>query len=133
MRAANEQTTYDTIVTQERAAMERWYTGDPSGYVELFVDDLTYFAPVSGGRLESVSALKELFAPIEGMIKVPRFEMFKPKLQLHGDVAVFTYQLNEYASGGSASARWNVTHVYRRTDKQWRIMHAHWSAMAPAQ
>jgi hypothetical protein len=41
MRAANEQTTYDTIVAQERAAMERWYTGDPSGYVELFVDDLT--------------------------------------------------------------------------------------------
>ncbi len=73
MRAANEQTTYDTIVAQERAAMERWYTGDPSGYVELFVDDLTYFAPVSGGRLESVSALKELFASIEGMIKVPRF------------------------------------------------------------
>lgn len=132
MRAANERTTYDTIVAQERAAMERWYTGDPSGYVELFADDLSYFAPVTGGRLEGISALKDLFGPIEGKINIPRFEMLNPKLQLHGDVGVFTYQLDEYADDGSASARWNATHVYRRIGAQWRIMHAHWSATAPA-
>lgn len=126
-------TAYDIIVAREQAAMKRWYAGDPSGYVELFADDLTYFAPVTGGRLEGIRALKDLFAPIEGKINVPRFEMLKPKLQLHADVGVFTYQLNEYPGGGLAGARWNATHVYRQTGEQWRIIHAHWSAVAPAQ
>jgi hypothetical protein len=133
MRSANEQSAYDTIVAQLRAAMERWYKGDPSGYSALFADDLTYFAPVTGGRLEGISALKDLFAPIAGKITVPRFEMLNPKLQLHGDVGVFTYHLNEYASDSSATARWNATQVYRRIGEQWRIIHAHWSAMANTQ
>jgi hypothetical protein len=130
MGSANEQNAYDTIVAQLRAAMQRWYKGDPSGYSELFADDLTYFAPITGGRLEGIAALKDLFAPIAGKINVAKFEILNPKLQLHGDVGVFTYHLNEYATGTSATARWNATHVYRRMGTQWRIIHAHWSAIA---
>jgi ketosteroid isomerase-like protein len=128
MRSANEQSAHDTIVAQLQAAMKRWYKGDPSAYGELFADDLTYFAPVTGGRLQGISALKDLFAPIEGKINVPRFEMLNPKLQLLGDVGVLTYHLDEYASDGPASTRWNATEVYHRIGEQWRIMHAHWSA-----
>jgi hypothetical protein len=130
MTPTNEESASATIVAQLRTAMTRWYKGDPSGYRELFADDLTYFAPVTGGRLEGISALKELFAPIEGKINVPRFEILSPKVQLHGDVAVFTYHLNEYASDGPATARWSATQVYRRMGEEWRIIHAHWSAIA---
>jgi len=130
MTPTNEESASDPIVAQLRTAMTRWYKGDPSGYSELFADDLTYFAPVTGGRLEGINALKELFAPIEGKINVPRFEILSPKVQLHGDVGVLTYHLNEYASDGPATARWSATHVYRRIGGQWRIIHAHWSAIA---
>jgi ketosteroid isomerase-like protein len=110
--------------------MGRWYQGDPSGYAQLFADDLTYFAPVTGGRLEGIAALQALFAPVAGKIHVPRFEMLNPKLQLYGDVGILTYNVHEYASEGSASARWNATEVYRRIGSKWRIMHGHWSVLA---
>ncbi|MFQ5791491.1 MAG: hypothetical protein ACE5JI_13545 [Acidobacteriota bacterium] len=42
-------------------------------------------------------------------------------------MAVFTYGLNEYASDGTVSVRWNATEVYRRIGDEWRIVHAHWS------
>ncbi len=125
----DQQNAYEAILAQARPALERFYNGDPSGYVELLADELTYFDPRSGGRLDGISALKDYFAPIEGQIIVPRHEVLNPKIQLHGDIGVFTYNLNEYASDGAVSVRWNSTEVYRRIGEEWRIIHAHWSAI----
>jgi ketosteroid isomerase-like protein len=98
------------------------------GYADLFADDLTYFAPPTGGRLEGIEALRASYAPAKGKINVPKYEVSNSKLQLHGDVGVFTYNLDEYARGDDApSARWNATEVYRRDGDEWRIIHAHWS------
>ena len=123
------QSVYETIVAQRRPALERFYQGDPSGYRELFADELTYFDPRSGGRLDGISALRDYYAPLEGQINVPRYEVLNSKIQLHGDIGVFTSTLNEYASEGPASVRWNSTEVYRRIGEEWRIIHAHWSVI----
>jgi len=53
--------------------------------------------------------------------------VLNPKIQLHGYIGVFTYNLNEYAGDGRVSVRWNATEVYRRISEEWRIIHAHWS------
>ncbi len=129
----DQQDVYETILAQARPALERFYKGDPSGYVELLADELTYFDPRSGGRLDGISALKDYYAPLEGKISVPRYEVLNPKLQLHGDIGVFTYNLNEYASDGAVSLRWNSTEVYRRIGEGWRIIHAHWSTIEHAE
>jgi ketosteroid isomerase-like protein len=133
MRSSTQESVEDTILTQLRAAMDRWYNGDPSGYAQLFAEDLTYFAPVTAGRLEGINALRALFAPVAGKIHIPRFELLTPKLQLYDDVGVLTYNVHEYAGAESASARWNATEVYRRIGTEWRIVHGHWSAIASAQ
>jgi ketosteroid isomerase-like protein len=133
MSARSEKSAYETIVGQLRAAMDRWYRGEPSGYAALFADDVTYFAPVTDGRLEGIGNLRALFAPVKGKINIPRFELLSPKLQLQGDVGVLTYNLDEYARDGAPSARWNATEIYRRVGDQWRIIHGHWSARAPSQ
>ena len=125
----DQQNVYETLLAQARPALERFYKGDPSGYVELFADELTYFDPRSGGRLDGIIALKDYFAPIEGKINVPRYEVLNPRIQLHGDIGVFTYNLNEFASDGAVSVRWNSTEVYRRIGEEWRIIHAHWSTI----
>ncbi len=129
----DQQNVYEAILAQARPALERFYKGDPSGYVELLADELTYFDPRSGGRLDGLSALKDYFAPIEGKIHVPRHEVLNPKIQLHGDIGVFTYNLNEYASDGAVSVRWNSTEVYRRIGEECRIIHAHWSTIENAE
>jgi ketosteroid isomerase-like protein len=33
------------IVMLERAALDRWGNGDPSGFLELYATDVTYFDP----------------------------------------------------------------------------------------
>jgi ketosteroid isomerase-like protein len=133
MRSSTEASVQDTLVAQLRAAMNRWYNGDPSGYAALFADDVTYFAPVTAGRLEGIDALRALFAPVAGKINIPRFEMLNPLLQLHDNIGILTYNVYEYAHGDSATTRWNATEVYRRIGNDWRIIHGHWSPLAETQ
>ena len=49
----------EAILAQARPALERFYKGDPFGYAELFADELTYFDPGSGGRLNGISTLRD--------------------------------------------------------------------------
>ncbi|MFN2565057.1 MAG: nuclear transport factor 2 family protein [Gemmatimonadaceae bacterium] len=127
MGTATTQDVHGHILAGLRSALERWYSGDPMGYADLFADDLTYFAPPTGGRLEGIEALRASYAPIQGKVHVPRHEVSNPKLQLHGDVGVLTYHLDDYPADGSPGGRWNATEVYRRDGDEWRIIHAHWS------
>jgi hypothetical protein len=46
MANAQENTTVQkTIIGLEKAALERWNHGDPSGYLELYAPDVVYFDP----------------------------------------------------------------------------------------
>jgi hypothetical protein len=121
------QAVHDGILARLEPALKAWYIGDPWPYVDLFDTHVTYFAPVTRGRLDGIEALRQLFAPIVGKINVPRFEIMNARTQLFGDTAVFTYGLNEYASDGSVARSWNATDVHRRTGDTWRIVHTHWS------
>ena len=118
------------ILEHLESVLQRWYAGDPLAYTELFADDLTYFAPVwKEGRLEGITALRDVLAPFKDMTSVPGFKIIQPKLQMAGEAAVLTYNLNEYAEDGSVRARWNATEVYHKIGETWRILHAHWSSV----
>jgi hypothetical protein len=121
--------TQETILAQVRGALERWYEGDPFGYVEHCADEMTYFDPATHARLDGAVAIREHVAPLEGKISIPRFEIVKPKLQISGDMGVLTFNLNTYSDEGELTSRWNATEVYRRIEDQWRIVHAHWSTV----
>jgi hypothetical protein len=127
MGTATTRNVHEQILAGLRPALDRWYKGDPMAYANLFAEELTYFAPPTGGRLNGVEALRASYVPIQGKINVPRYEMSNANLQLHGDVGVLTYNLDEYARDTAPSARWNATEVYRRDGDEWRIIHAHWS------
>jgi hypothetical protein len=121
-----------TILTRLQAVAERFYNKDPLAYTELLGEDVTYFAPITPGRVEGREAVRALFAPFQGKLSVPRFEILNPKLQLHGDIGIFTYNLNEYGTDGAVTTRWNSTEVYRRFGEQWQAVHAHWSQVSKA-
>lgn len=119
-----------TVISMERAALDRWCTGDPWGYTEICADEVTYFDPNLDGRLDGLEALRQLVAPLEGKLKIDHYEMVNPKVQVHGDVAVLSYNLVDQAlapDGTATTDAWNSTEVYRRQDGKWRIIHAHWS------
>lgn len=120
----------ERIIAMEKAALERWGNGDPSGYIELYAPEVTYFDPSREERMDGLEALREYYAPIVGKVSVDRFEMLKPKVQIHGDTAVLTFNLVSYV-GETREVRWNSTEVYCLIEGEWKIIHSHWSFTKP--
>jgi ketosteroid isomerase-like protein len=57
-----------TIIAMERAALDRWGKGDPSGFLEICSPDVVYFDPTLQQRLDGLEALTRLYEPVRGRI-----------------------------------------------------------------
>jgi len=121
----------DTILALERAALERWGNGDPGGYLELYAPDVTYFDPAVASRVDGYDAMEQYYAPIAGTISVDHFELLDPHVQVSGEMAVLTFNLEDHVKDDDGAEfignRWNVTEVYQRLSGEWKIVHAHLS------
>ena len=126
------------IIAMERAALDRWGNGDTLGAMEEVnvAPEMTYFAPDLEWRSDGREALRDLYASLEGRIHIDRYEMINPKVQVHDDTAVLTYNLINYNSSDESgewtvTSRWNSTKVYSRIDGEWKLIHSHWSYIRP--
>lgn len=127
------------VISLERAALDRWITADPDGYLSLYAGDATYFDPFREKRVDGLDELNARMAAMRGMtlpFTEPRYEMINPVVQIDGNTAVLTFNLVNYGkpSGNDEEtvlARWNATEVYRGMDGAWRIIHTHWSFTMP--
>jgi ketosteroid isomerase-like protein len=115
----------------EAQAMERWRKGDPWGFIELSVPDVTYFDTGTPQRINGREALRAEYAKREGKIFYDVMDFVDPHVQVCGDMAVLFYRfLSTWLKpDGSISHRtpWNCTEVFARMDGQWKIIHTHWS------
>ena len=119
-----------TIIALEKAALEKWNQGDPSGYLDLSADDVTYFDPSLEQRMDGLENLRNYYEPATGKISVDRYEMVNPNVTATNGMAVLTFNLFSYI--GSDVHKWNCTEVYRlERDGQWKIVHTHWSIIQP--
>jgi ketosteroid isomerase-like protein len=121
------------IIALEVAALERWNNGDPSGYIEIFAEDISYFDPYTEKRIDGIAALTALYEGIRGQIHVDSYEMIAPEVTVSGDMAVLTYNLNSWVEPLRKTFKWNCTEVYRHEEKGWKIVHNHWSLVRPLQ
>ncbi len=115
-----------TIINLERAALERWGKGDPSGFLEISAPDVVYFDPSLDRRIDGLDALTSYYESLRGRVSFDRFELMNPLVQVVGDAAVLTFNYVSYGTGGGRSP-WNCTEVYRRAGPNWRIIQTHWS------
>lgn len=113
----------ELIMRLERSALERWYQGDPSGFLEITAPDVVYFDPVQ--RLEGHEQLTALYESARGLIQADSFEMIHARVQEVENMAVLTYQL--LPNSGSTPEMWNCTEVYQLKPEGWRIVQTHWS------
>jgi hypothetical protein len=125
----NEKEMADTIISMEKAALDRWGKGDPSGFLEISDSDVVYFDPSLERRIDGLEALTRYYEKIRGRVHIDRFELLNPKVQLSEDAAVLTFNYVSYT--GEKVNRWNCTEVYKRKDKGWRIIQTHWSLTKP--
>lgn len=114
------------VIALECAALVRWGSGDPDGFLEHYAPDIVYFDPGLERRIDGLAAMKEAYAAIRGKVHFEHFELLNPLVQEVGDAAVLTFNYVSYGAQGEPS-RWNCTEVYRRTQAGWQIIQSHWS------
>jgi hypothetical protein len=120
----------EVIAALERAALDRWGKGDPWGFTEISADEVTYFDTGTEQRVDGLEELKGLYAPREGKIKIERYDILNPRVQVHGNTAVLTFNLIDHVrttAGLTEEVSWNATEVYCMIDRKWKIIHTHWS------
>ncbi len=116
----------DTIIAMERAALDRWGKGDPSGFLEICAPDVVYFDPTLEQRIDGRDALSKYYDAIRGKVSIERYELLNPLVQRVGDAAVLTHNFVSYGASDD-EYRWNCTEVYRRSGEGWEIIQTHWS------
>lgn len=122
---SNEKDVAATIIAMERAALDRWGKGDPSGYLEISTPDVVYFDPFLERRLNGLEALTHYYEALQGKVRIDRYELINPNVQVCGEAAVLTFNYVSYT--GETQMRWNCTEVYQRQSSRWRIIQTHWS------
>ena len=125
-RGLSHKESTEMIVAMERAALERWGQGDPSGFLEICAPDVVYFDPYLEMRLDGREALSEYYEKLRGQVSIERFELLNPLVQFVGEGAVLSFNYVSYGKSEDAH-RWNCTEVYRKLDDGWKIIHTHWS------
>ncbi len=118
------------LVAAERAALEQWNQGNPSGYLDIYAPNITYFDPFQEKRLDGIGQVRALYESLRGTVRVDRYEMLRPHVEVSADMAVLTYNLHSYC--GEDIFRWNCTEVFQPDAAgAWKIVHNHWSLVQP--
>ena len=121
------------VIALERAALDRWGAGDPSGFLETYASEITYFDAGTERRIDGRAAMADYYRPFTGKIKISGYAMLNPQVQQHGKIALLTYNLRSdvlQPDGKHTTVRWNSTAVYVRIGREWKTVHSHWSLTA---
>lgn len=119
-----------TLLALERGALDRWGQGDPSGFLEISAPQVTYFDPFLRQRMNGLAALTAYYETIRGKIRIDRYEILDPHVEVAGDMAILSFNFVSWTD--QAEQRWNCTEAYRRIGDAWRIVQTHWSLPSTA-
>lgn len=125
----------DEIIALERAGLDRWYSGDPMGLIDLFDESVTYFDPTTPMRIDGKQALKAHLQPLVGKVLVDNYDLVNPKVQIHGDCAILSYNLVVHWESEDGTETedigWNGVDVYARVEGSWKVVHSNWAHTKP--
>ena len=103
------------IIEIEKAALDRWWRGDPGGFLEISAPEVVYFDPYKEERVDCYRALAAFYESIRGQVHFDHFELIKPLVQASVSLAVHSYNYISYS--GDQKSCWNYTEVYRRINQ----------------
>lgn len=120
----------DHIIGLERAALDKWFRGDTSGYRALWSQrSFTYFDSVAEHRVDDHETICQFLDSIEGKLFADKYDFRCPRVQFGGDMAVLTYQL--FANTSLLDMRYNCIEVYQKEPDGWHVIHSTWSFIRP--
>ena len=119
------------IIGLEKAALEKWFKGDTTGYEQLWSKrSFSYFDGVVEKRVDDHATIAQFLKTIHGKLFADHYDFCYPRVQLGKDMAVLTYQL--FAKTTLIDMEYNCIEVYQlEEDGQWRVIHSTWSFIRP--
>lgn len=127
----NEQRLAEHIIGLEKAALDKWFSGNTSGYEQLWSKhSFTYFDGVVIERVDDHTTIAEFLKTIDGKLFADSYDFRNPRVQIGQDMAVLTYQL--FAKTTLIDMEYNCIEVYQKEDDgQWHVIHSTWSFIRP--
>lgn len=119
------------IISLEKSALDKWFKGDSSGYIELWSEqDFSYFDSVAPGRIDSHEEISDFVrGAVDGKLFADSYEFLSPRVQIGSDMAVLTFQL--HAKTTLLHMHYNCIEVYKKEGEDWRVVHSTWSFIQP--
>lgn len=130
MQAENDALT-EKIIGLEKGALDKWFKGDTSGYLNIWSkDNFSYFDSFKAERIDDYNQIKQfVLANVEGKLFADSYNFKAPRVQASEDMAVLTYQL--FADTSLNEMRYNCIEVYQRENNDWKVIHSTWSVIRP--
>ena len=131
-----QQTIANQIIAREKSSVEAWQRKDKAFWSDFMTEDATYFSPYSP-YLETepkVNFLPKFDQHVE-QFKINDIQMYNPRVQTYGDVAILTYNSAVSANFGGRPINYTgkMTVVYVKQGSTWRVVHGHESMNPGAQ
>jgi hypothetical protein len=120
----------EIIITKEKTILNRWKTGDTFGFIEAAAEEITYFDPGLEKRCTGKKEFHDWIAAFNGSFSFPDYELLDPKVQMHSDVGILTFNFIGFMQDGSKEY-FNTTEVYKLIDGDWKLISSHWSQTKP--
>lgn len=119
------------IIGLEKAALDKWFNGDTSGYERLWSKhSFTYFDSVGAERVDDHATIAQFLKTIDGKLFADDYEFRNPRVQIGKDMAVLTYQL--FAKTTLLDMEYNCIEVYQWEENgEWHVIHSTWSFIQP--
>lgn len=119
------------IIGLEKAALNKWFKGDTSGYENLWSkNSFSYFDAVVAERVDNHATIAEFLKTIEGKLFADIYDFCNARVQFGQDMVVLTYQL--FAKTSLIDMEYNCIEVFQKeTDGEWRVIHSTWSFIRP--
>lgn len=119
------------IIGLEKAALDKWFKGDTSGYENLWSKhSFSYFDAVITERIDDHVTIAGFLKTIEGKLFADNYDFRNCRVQLGQDMAVLTYQL--FAQTNLIDMEYNCIEVFQKeTNGEWHVIHSTWSFIRP--
>lgn len=119
------------IIGLEKAALDKWFNGDTSGYEQLWSKhSFTYFDCVSDKRIDDHETIAQFLKTVDGKLFAKSYDFRVPRVQIGKDMAVLTYQL--FADTTLINMAYNCIEVFQKEESgEWHVIHSTWSFIRP--
>ncbi len=120
------------VIEMEKAALDKYYAGDMTGYYNIWShDDFSYFDAGHAKRVDSFAEVKDFMDKnLAGKMHADSYRFLTPRVQVHGDTAILTYQL--FANTNFINMKYNVVEVFQKNAAgEWKVVHSTWNTITP--